>query len=457
MDSSQPTTSAQTRQTRQQFVNPEDYLSYELGKAVRQLPPLYTRLLAGSITMLVAGAIAWAHFSQVDEVAVAQGELIPATQVRPVRSLEGGVIREIKVQEGDRVKQGDVLIEQDPTLSQAEVDRLQVNSELVRQDLARLEAERAGETATGNAIQDQLLAARLRDFDTRRASAIAEANRQAAAVGEARAQLARLQENLISARTALGNAQVREESLRDLVDGAVPRFDYLEAKDRLTEAQGRVASLEQEIAGQQQSIQQAQQAYEAAQQSAESLTSQRQSEILTQLTQRQEELANLEGQLNQAAIRTDGQTIRAPISGKIYNIETTLAERTIEPGEEILSILPEGENLMLEVKVLNRDIGFIEEGMRSKIKVATFPFQEFGTIEGEVKQVSPNAIVDEELGLVFITRVQLNRTSVNVQGKPVELVPGMAATAEIVTRQKSVLTFLIEPITRRFDEAFSTR
>ncbi|NJO75870.1 MAG: HlyD family efflux transporter periplasmic adaptor subunit, partial [Leptolyngbyaceae cyanobacterium RM1_406_9] len=199
------------------------------------------------------------------------------------------------------------------------------------------------------------------------------------------------------------------------------------------------------------------QAYQSAQQTAESLTSQRRSEILTQLTQRQEELSNIEGQLNEAAIRKDGQTIRAPISGRIYNVETTLAERTIEPGEEILSILPDGEDLMLEVKVLNRDIGFIEAGMRAKIKVATFPFQEFGTIEGEVMRVSPNATLDEDLGLVFATQVKLSRTSVAVQGKPVELVPGMAATAEIVTRQKSILTFLIEPVTRRFDEAFSTR
>jgi HlyD family secretion protein len=457
MDSSHPTSAAQTRQTRQQFVNPEDYLSYELGKAVRQLPPLYTRLLAGSITILVAGAIAWAHFSKVDEVAVAQGELIPSTQVRPVRSLEGGVIREIKVQEGDEVKQGDILVEQDPTLSQAEVDRLRSNAELVRQDIARLEAERVGETATGNAVQDQLLAARLRDFDTRRGAAIADANRQSAAVSEAQSELARLQENLVNARETLENARVREASLRDLVDGAVPRFDYLEAKDRLTEAQDRVASLEQEIAGQQQAIQQAQQAYQSAQQTAESLTSQRRSEILTQLTQRQEELSNIEGQLHEADIRKDGQTIRAPISGRIYNVETTLAERTIEPGEEILSILPDGEDLMLEVKVLNRDIGFIEAGMRAKIKVATFPFQEFGTIEGEVMRVSPNATLDEDLGLVFATQVKLSRTSVAVQGKPVELVPGMAATAEIVTRQKSILTFLIEPVTRRFDEAFSTR
>ncbi|HEY9646098.1 MAG TPA: HlyD family efflux transporter periplasmic adaptor subunit, partial [Chroococcidiopsis sp.] len=128
-----------------------------------------------------------------------------------------------------------------------------------------------------------------------------------------------------------------------------------------------------------------------------------------------------------------------------------------EPGEELLSILPEGESLMLKVKVLNRDIGFINEGMRAKIKLATFPFQEFGTIEGKVVQISPNATLDRDLGLVFDATVSLSRTDIRVQNRTVELVPGMVATAEIVTRQRSVLTFLIEPITQRFDEAFRVR
>jgi HlyD family secretion protein len=459
MDSSQPT-AAHLRQTRQQFVNPEDYLSYELGKAVRELPPLYTRLLAGSLSMLIFGTIAWAHFSRVDEVAVANGELIPSEQVRPVRALEGGIIREITVHEGDVVQQGDVLIEQDAGLSQTNIDRLEESAQLIRQDIARLEAERAGQATAGTALQDQLLTARLQDFATRRAAAQAEAGRQQAAIAEARAQLARLQRNLTNARTVVVNAQEREQSLRALADpntGAVPRFDYLEAKDRLIEAQNQVDSLQQAIVAQQESIRQAEQAYQAAQQTAAGLGSQRQSEILTQLNQRREELTNIEGQIAQASKQQERETIRAPIDGRIYNVAVTVGEGTIEPGEELLSILPKGENLLLEVKVLNRDIGFIQEGMRAKVKIATFPFQEFGTIEGEVVQVSPNATIDQQLGLVFATRVRLSRATVQVRGQEVQLVPGMAATAELVTRQKSVLTFLIEPITRRFEEAFSVR
>lgn len=455
------TTSAQVRQTRQQFVNPEDYLSYELGKAVRQLPPLYTRLLAASISGIILGALTWAHFSKVDEVAVTQGELIPAAQVRPVKALEGGVISEIRVKEGDEVKRGDVLIVQDPKLSQSEVDRLQKSADLIRQDIDRLEAEQSGKSGTGNRLQDQLLEARLQEYDTQRAGANADAQRYQAGIREAQARLVRLQENLVNARATLANAQERESTLRSLVDGvgAVPRFDYLEAKDRLTQAQDQVSSLQQEIAAQQETIQQAEQAYRAAQQNVGQITAKRQSDILSQLNQRRQDLAAVEGQIAQARIKTSGETITAPIDGKIYNLQATMGERTVEPGEELLSILPDGQHLMLEVRVLNRDIGFIQKGMRAKIKLATFPFQEFGTINGEVVQISPNATMDKDLGLVFTARIQLDRTAVAVpvQNREVELVPGMAATAEIVTRQRSVLTFLLEPITRRFSEAFSTR
>lgn len=449
--------SAQSRQTRQQFVTPEDYLSYELGKAVRELPPLYTRILAGTLTALVFSTIAWAHFSKVDEVATAQGDLVPSAQVRPVRALEGGIIREIRVKEGDRVNQGDVLLVQDPALNQAESDRLQNLAQAVRQDIARLEAEREGQTRAGTPLQDQLLTARLREFDTRQSAAAADAQRQEAAIEEARAQLTKLEGNLTTARTTLKNAQEREASLRQLVDGAVPRFDYMEAKDKLTEAQDRVASLQQEIAAQQQTIRQAEQAYQSAQETTNRVGAERQSEILNQLKQRQEELANLEGQLAQAKLKTAGQTITSPISGKVYDMQTTLGERAVAPGQELMSILPDNQDLLLEVKVLNRDIGFIHEGMRAKVKLATFPFQEFGIIDGEVVQVSPNATMDKDLGPVFETKIKLNKREVMVHGKPVELAPGMAATAEIVTRQRSILTFLLEPITRRFDEAFSPR
>lgn len=489
---------AQARQTRQQFANPEDSLSYELGKAVQELPPLYTRLLAGSIGLLVIGTIAWAYFSKVDEVATAPGELIASAQVRPVRSLEGGTIREVKVKEGDRVQKGDILIERDPALPQAVVDRLANSAKLIQEDLGRLEAERTGAKTAGTALQDQLLIARLKDFEANKAAAIAEANRLVAAINSARVHLSRLQDNLANAKTSLTNAktnlanaksilpktqtnlalaQKREQSFKSLLTpGAVPRLDYIDAQDRVvraqtdvartqaditsaqdkvTEAQDKVTSLERDIAAQEQEIRQAEQAYQKARNDAARVSSERQSEVLTQLNKRREEQTVVEGQLKQAKKQRELETIEASVTGTIYSVKAT--KGPVQSGEELLSILPEGEELLLEVKVLNRDIGFIREGMKAKVKMATFPFQEFGTIEGTVVKVSPNAIVDQDLGLVFPTRIRLNQDSIKVRGQDVEFTPGMSATGEIVTRKKSILTFLIEPVTRRFSSAFSVR
>jgi HlyD family secretion protein len=489
---------AQARQTKQRFARPEDQLSYEVGKAVQELPPLYTRVLAGTITLIIFGAIAWANFSKIDEVAIAPGELIASTQVRPITALSGGAILDVKVEEGDYVAQDQVLIQRDTDLRQTDVTRLAQSAKLIQEDLQRLEAERIGTTDAGTTLQDELLASRLSDYQARQAVAEAEANRQLAIINQAKERQKRLQENLVNAQRSVVSAQAnivnaesivtkvessvaiaqqREENLRTLVaPGALPRMDYLEAQERLnrantditrakdevinaqnrlTEAQDRVASLERDIAAQTQEIRQAEQAYQGVSKQAQRLVSERQSEILTQINRRQEELTNINGQLEQARKQQAGETIKSPVSGTIYKIKAT--KGPVQAGEELLSILPAGEDILLEVKVLNRDIGFIRQGMRAKVKMATFPFQEFGTVDGEVVQVSPNATVDRELGLVFPTRIKLSQHSINVRGQEVVFTPGMTASGEIVTRQKSVLTFIVEPVTRRFSEAFSVR
>ncbi|BAY63972.1 HlyD family secretion protein [Calothrix brevissima NIES-22] len=489
---------AQARQTKQRFAKPDEQLSYELGKAVQELPPLYTRLLAGTISVIVFGAIAWANFSEIDEVAIAPGELIASTQVRPVTSLGGGTIVKIKVKEGDRVTKNQVLIQRDPDLKQTDVNRLAKATKLIQEDLQRLDAERVGVKSTGTKLQDELLNSRLADYQARQAAAEAEANRQQAIANQAKVRLTRLQENLanaksafVNAKTNLANAQSisakmqnnleiaekREQSLHTLVSpGAVPRVDYLEAQERLNraitditrskdeitnaqnkiiEVQDRITSLEKDIAAQVQEIRQAQEAYEAARNQAQRVASERQTEILTQINKRKEELTNVSGQLEQAKKQEDEETIKSPFAGTIYKIKAT--KGPVQAGEELLSILPEGEEMLLEVKVLNRDIGFIRQGMKAKVKMATFPFQEFGVINGEVVYVSPNAITDKDLGLVFPTRIKLNKHSINVRGQEVPLTPGMTANGEIVTRKKSVLTFIMEPVTRRFSEAFSVR
>jgi HlyD family secretion protein len=155
--------------------------------------------------------------------------------------------------------------------------------------------------------------------------------------------------------------------------------------------------------------------------------------------------------------RLKQSTLSAPVAGTIYDLKVTPVQGNVQSGQELLSILPDGGQLVLQVNVLNEDIGFIHRGMKARVKLATFPFQEFGTIDGTVDQVSPNGVLNEKLGFVFPTKIQLKKDFVKARGKNVKFIPGMVATGEIVTRKRSILSSLIEPVVKRFDESFSGR
>jgi HlyD family secretion protein len=427
-----PSKSVQRQHTKIRFANNRDYLNYELGNAQRRLPPLYIRLLGFSICALVGSTIAWATFSKVDEVATATAEVIPSTRIQPVKALSGGLLRDIQVKEGDRVKQGTPLVQLDPTLTDAEYQSAQQLYQKMQDNLARMQAELSGKAGTNtlDQFQDQLLVSRLKESQ-------AAINQQQGAIKAAQAELARLEATLRFART-------KERSLRMLaVEGAVPRLDYLDT-------QSQVASLQAEMSAKEQELYQ-------AQQELDRLQSGRKNEILTQINQLTQEKISLEGQLKQAKEQRDRETIKAPVNGTVYNVKVVESGATVQGGEELLSIVPDGAELVLEAKVLNRDIAFIKSGMRVKIKLETLPYQKFGMIEGTVLEVSPNAVNEPEVGLVYPTRVQLNQRSVKVRGQEVPLAPGMTASAEIVTRQKTILSFLLEPIMASWDKAFSVR
>lgn len=514
MKATQNLTAIQLRQTKQQFVNPEGHLSYELGNAVQSLPPLYTRLVAGGICLVFTSAIAWATFSKVDEVADTQGQLIPSNPVQPVRALAGGRIRDIKVNERQHVSKGDLLVQLDPAMSQAEVERLEQLAKLSREELARLEAERTGATTTGTSLQNQLLASRLKDYQARQAAATAEANRQSAVIEQSKVRQTRLQKNLTNARTNVVNTKInlvnaknmsantlllkpkvqsslaivqeKEKSFRLLLtERVVARLQYLQVQDevnkanmeltkvqaeitkssdevtnahnKVSEAEDKVISLEKDIAAQFEEIRQAQQSYQAAKNSISRLEAERQSEILTQINKSHQDLTDLDGKLLQAKEQNNQNIIKAPVSGNVYNVRVNKTLGTIQTGDELFSIVPDGEKLIVEVKVNNKDIGFVKKGKPTKVKLATFPYQEFGTLEGKVDKVSPNATSDKDGNLFYTARIHINQQSAKGKIQKVLLTPGMAATADIVIRQKTIMSFLLEPIIANWDKAFSVR
>lgn len=392
-----------SRQVREQFSQSADYyLSDELGKAVQELPPLYTRLVGVSLSLAVFAAIAWASISKVDEVAVAVGEIIPSEQVLPVRSLESGKIKNIWVKEGQQVKTGDNLLELDAEFSHKQVESLKKQVDAIAADIKRVS------TATQGSYQ--------------------------ARIKEAQIELTRLQDNLKAAQRDVNR-------LRGLV-GAVPRQDYDEARDKAND-------LTKNIAAQKTKIRQLEENYK--------------SENLSQINQRQEELETLKRQLQQAIEQRNQNKITAPISGQVYNLNINRSKGNIQAGDELLSILPDGKEPLLEVYLPNQYRGFVDEGMKAKVKVDAFPYQEFGIVDGTVTYVSPNAVIKNKnpdktsSETVFPVKIKLHKLTIKARGQDKLLTPGMTASGEIVMRQKTVLSLLVEPITRKFDEVFSVK
>jgi HlyD family secretion protein len=502
---------AQSRQIKQQLAMPEESLSYELGKAVQELPPMYTRILSGAIGAFTLGTLAWAQFSQVEEVAVTQGKLLPSSEVRPIRATNIGGVSKALVKEGDTVSKDQVLIELDPGASETSVEGLEKEVAKLKSEITRLEVEDKGGVGSGTVDEQRLNDARRLELATKQQSALSEAARKKEAINEqisrrdriveakraaesnqrsAEAAFQQAEAALNSAKEGLAQSQERADRYSKLENtGAVSNVNVIDARERLASANQAVAQAEQqkinaqnaieqaaseavsmqdEMQAQESRITQAEQDFQSSASSVQTILPQRQSEVLTQLNQRRTDLTTKQAELEVAKKqKSEREVVKAPFDGTVYNVKVT--QGPVQQGEELLSILPKDEELIMEVKVLNQDIGFVQpklnpEGqpLRAKVKLSAFPYQEYSVIEGEVISVSPDAVVERdengrELGPVFLAKVKLAKSSVRVRDKVVDLTPGMTGTADIVTRKKSILSFLIEPVTRKFDEAFSAR
>lgn len=494
---------AQSRQIKQQLAVPEESLSYELGKAVQELPPLYTRLLSGAIGVLTLGTIVWAQVSQVEEVAVSQGKLLPSSEVRPIRATTVGGVSSARVKEGDIVTKDQILVEMDPGSVETSVQGLEKEVAKLQSEVGRLEVENKGGIA-GTPEQQQLLASRQLDLQTKQQGALSDSAKKKEAIAEqvsrrdrlfeaqrnavskkssAEAALGQSELALASAQEGLAQSQERADRFSRLENtGAVSNVNVIDARERLAsakqavanaqqqrigakntiaEAESEIISMGQEMQAQDSRILQAEQDFQTSISTVQNIQPQRQSEVLTQLTARRSELTAKQADLEVAKKqKSEREVVKAPFDGTVYNVKVT--QGPVQQGEELLSILPKDGQLIMEVKVMNQDVGFIRPGLPVKVKLTAFPYQEFSVIEGELISISPDAVVERdaqgrELGPVFPAKVKLSKSAVSVRGKTVDLTPGMSGTADIVTRKKSVLSFLIEPVTRKFEEAFSAR
>jgi hemolysin D len=434
------------------------------------------RVLAYIVIAAFCAGLGWATFGKVDVIAVAAGKIIPSGRTKVIQPFETGVVRAINVRDGQIVKVGDVLVELDPTMAEAELGHLKSDLMAARLDAARLRAAAAGhgeptldfhppEGAPPETIETQrrLLAsstaeqqAKIQEIKRQEDQKEAERDTIRATVNKLGETIPLLQER-VNARKYLSDKALgsRLQYLSDLQDLVGLQQDLLVQKSRYREVSEAIAVLlETRIRA----------------------TAEYQRTLLDDLAKAEQKVSGLAQDVIKAEQRARLQYLTAPVDGVVQQLAIHTVGGVVTPAQALAVIVPQDSHLEIEAMVQNRDIGFVTTGQNAEIKVDTFNFTRYGLLHGTVLNVSQDAIArdkdktaDKSQGtdqtsseprgqeLVYAARVSLDRTQIQIEDKLVNLSAGMAVTIEIKTGSRRIISYLLSPLLRHAQESFRER
>jgi len=421
---------------------------------IQQAPPSpIGRAILWTILAVFTAGVLWATFGWIDIVATAQGKIIPSGYSKVIQPYETGVIAAIHVQNGQSVRQGDVLIDLDSTLNRADHDRALNEYRAAKVEAARLRALIAG-SPTFEAppdgdpqyvlLQRQLLRDQLAEFQARAASAQHLIDQRKAAFDQTRENIRRLE-------ATVPMDTERAEAIKKLLDyQAASRMDFLQAEVQ------RIDKI-QELAGQRKKLMQDQSALAETQNKYQVLVSEFQQSKQMELSTTETKVASLAQDVTKAGQRADFQRLTAPIDGVVQQLAVHTVGGVVTPAQVLLIVVPQDHPVEVEAQVENKDVGFVKAGQVVEVKVETFTFTLYGTIPGKVLSVSDDAAPIEKVGSVYPTRVSMDRATIQLEGKQVPLSPGMAVTVEIKTGKRRVIEYLLSPLLKSVQESLRER
>lgn len=437
--------------------------------AIQESPPArLPRAMFYVVATLFVLLLAWAVFGKLDIVASAEGKLIPASYTKIVQPAESGVVREILVKDGDEVQAGQVLVRLDPTLAGADAQTVASELAFKRKTLRRIDAELAGQPIALAAGDDPGIFAQVQAQGLARRQAYLDSLAQETATKQqAEGQLSAAQETLSKLQQTLPTYRRQAEAHKKLVDegffsalaGADKEREFIEKSQELKAQQATVASLRSTISAQNQKV--------------AALTSQYRSQLQTERTEVMAQLAKLGQDDKKQTFRQGLLELRAPQAGRVKDLATTTPGAVVQPGMVLLTLVPKGEELLVEVQVRNEDVGFVQPGQEVQVKLATYPFQKYGLLQGTVQTVAADSQTPQQQAqtatsmsaaanpLTYRALIKLQTqyleqpASSSASGKPrrLPLEAGMAATAEIHQGKRSVLEYLLSPVQKVAHEA----
>ncbi|WP_353216207.1 HlyD family type I secretion periplasmic adaptor subunit [Sandarakinorhabdus sp.] len=420
----------------------------------RLLERNFATVMLWVITALTVSLLLWAGFARVDEVVHAVGRVIPSSRLQVVSNLEGGIIKAILVKAGERVSAGQPLLQLDKTASTADFARSDTSVDALRARAARLEAEARGnplafpsalELAAPALVANEraLHTAQMAGLATERDIARSRVEQAERGAGQARAEaVARTEAAMLAAREV--------EIIAPLVEkGVEPAMTLVRARS----AERQAASARDAAA---EAVRRADGARTEAFTAIRNLDQRFRAQAAEALAATRAEIAAQSQTLPALADRMNRTVLRAPVAGVVNRVLATTVGGSIRPGEPLIEVVPQGEALVIEAIVNPQDIAFLRLGQRANIKLTAYDYSVYGTLPGIVERIAPDAVIDERTGQAHFT-IRVRTTAAGLIGEDGAKLPigaGMTAEVDVLGRQRTILNYLLTPVTRLRDNAF---
>lgn len=406
------------------------------------------------VVLLIVGALIWASVSSLDEVAIAEGEIVPQGQVRIVQHLEGGIVKLLHVDEGQPVKIGQPLVELDLASGGVNREEIQIRIDGLVLKRARLAAlvngstpEYPPEAASRHPdlvnAENEALALTQAQLESRMSSARERVSQRVLEVTELQARRGTLSKSLplVQERFRLSKSLLDED--------LTPRMEHLERERELEEIKGEIVRLNA-------SFPRVQAALAEAEENGREIELEFRRAVSEQITLVQLEIAREQSRLLKATEQRARAVIASPIDGVIQNLAYHTIGGVVGPGDPIMQIVPSRERLLIEARLDPRDIGHVEVGQRAVAKISTYDFVRYGGLEGTVINIAADADTDERGRHYFRVVVETGDSTLGDDGD-LPIIPGMIATVDIHTGEKRVIDYLIQPVLKIRSEAFRER
>lgn len=426
-----------------------------VSEALLEQAPKGARTLLWSMAAFVAIAIAWASWATLDEISRGEGEIVPSKQLQVVQNLEGGIISEILVSEGDLVEKGQVLLRIDDTRFASSFKENKVRELELLAKAARLKAEAEGEAFVvpedfpkeyNNLIlQEQTLyAARRNELN----STLDILSQQ---VAQKRHELRQAESKKTQLARSYGLLNREVKITQPLVgEGVISEVEFLRLRRQVNDLAGELDGVRLSIPRIESALNETQQKLAEAELQFISVSRAELNEVLSEAARLKEALGGMQDRIT----RTE---VRSPVKGTVKQLLINTVEGVIQPGDELINIIPWEDTLLVEAKLKPSDIAQVSAGQKAIIKVSAYDFSIYGGVGAEVSFVSPSTVLDEEGLPHYIVRLKTDKPYIGNEKTLLPLISGMTVGVDILTGKKTVMDYLLKPILKGKSRALTER